>query len=115
MAGILEERGAREVLVVRNAVDLSEFSEEAGSCVPEDLSILPRPRVVYVGALNERFNTRWIIEAAARLERANFILIGLFTLVTILGTLAFFVWLASVQINKQYQTYGILFEDVSAI
>ncbi|WP_299879187.1 MlaD family protein [uncultured Sulfitobacter sp.] len=47
--------------------------------------------------------------------RANFILIGLFTLLSILGTLAFFVWLASVQINKQYQTYGILLEDVSGL
>ena len=47
--------------------------------------------------------------------RANFILIGVFTLLSILGTLAFFVWLASVQVTKQYQTYGILFEDVSGL
>jgi phospholipid/cholesterol/gamma-HCH transport system substrate-binding protein len=47
--------------------------------------------------------------------RANFILIGVFTLAAILGTLGFFVWLASVQVNKQYQTYGILFEDVSGL
>lgn len=47
--------------------------------------------------------------------RANFVLIGVFTLLSILGTLAFFVWLASVQINKQYETYGILFEDVSGL
>ncbi|KIN62695.1 Mce related protein [Sulfitobacter noctilucicola] len=47
--------------------------------------------------------------------RANYILIGVFALLSILGTLAFFIWLASVQINKQYQTYGILFEDVSGL
>jgi len=47
--------------------------------------------------------------------RANYILIGAFTLLSILGTLAFFIWLASVQINKQYQKYGILFEDVSGL
>jgi phospholipid/cholesterol/gamma-HCH transport system substrate-binding protein len=47
--------------------------------------------------------------------RANYILIGIFTLLSILGTLAFFVWLASVQINKQYQTYGILFDNVSGL
>ncbi|SFS55114.1 phospholipid/cholesterol/gamma-HCH transport system substrate-binding protein [Sulfitobacter marinus] len=47
--------------------------------------------------------------------RANYILIGIFTLLSILGTLAFFIWLASVQINKQYQTYGILFENVSGL
>lgn len=47
--------------------------------------------------------------------RANYILIGVFTLLAILGTLGFFIWLASVQVNKQYQTYGILFEDVSGL
>jgi phospholipid/cholesterol/gamma-HCH transport system substrate-binding protein len=47
--------------------------------------------------------------------RANYILIGAFTLLSILGTLAFFIWLASVQVNKQYQNYGILFEDVSGL
>lgn len=47
--------------------------------------------------------------------RANFILIGLFTLLAILGTLGFFIWLARVQIDQQYATYGILFEDVSGL
>lgn len=47
--------------------------------------------------------------------RANFILIGAFTLFAILGTLGFFVWLASVQIDRQYTTYGVLFEDVSGL
>ena len=47
--------------------------------------------------------------------RANYILIGVFTLAAIFGMLAFFIWLASVQVNKQYQTYGILFEDVSGL
>lgn len=47
--------------------------------------------------------------------RANYILIGVFTLLAILGTLGFFIWLASVQVNKQYQNYGILFDDVSGL
>ena len=47
--------------------------------------------------------------------RANYILIGVFTLLAILGTLGFFIWLASVQIDRQYTTYGILFEDVSGL
>lgn len=47
--------------------------------------------------------------------RANYILIGVFTLAAILGTLGFFVWLASVQVNKQYQSYSVLFEDVSGL
>ena len=47
--------------------------------------------------------------------RANFILIGAFTLAAILGTLGFFIWLASVQVDRQYVTYGILFDDVSGL
>lgn len=47
--------------------------------------------------------------------RANFILIGAFTLAAILGTLGFFIWLASVQVDRQYTTYGILFDDVSGL
>ncbi|WP_299359819.1 MlaD family protein [uncultured Paracoccus sp.] len=47
--------------------------------------------------------------------RANFILIGLFTLLGILGMLGFFIWLANVQLERQYRLYGILFEDVSGL
>lgn len=47
--------------------------------------------------------------------RANFILIGVFTLLAIVGALGFFIWLASVQIDRQYATYGILFDDVSGL
>lgn len=47
--------------------------------------------------------------------RANYILIGAFTLLTILGTLGFFIWLANVQLDRQYTTYGILFDDVSGL
>ncbi|WP_322889528.1 MULTISPECIES: MlaD family protein [unclassified Yoonia] len=47
--------------------------------------------------------------------RANFVLIGAFTLAAILGTLGFFIWLASVQLDRQYATYGILFDDVTGL
>lgn len=47
--------------------------------------------------------------------RAHFIIIGLFTILGILGGLGFFIWLASVQIDRQYTQYGILFEDVTGL
>lgn len=47
--------------------------------------------------------------------RANFIMIGAFTLAAILGTLGFFIWLASVQLDRQYATYGVLFDDVTGL
>ena len=47
--------------------------------------------------------------------RANFIIIGLFTLLGILGGLGFFLWLSSVQIDRQYAQYGVLFDNVSGL
>ncbi|MDO5756811.1 MAG: MlaD family protein [Rhodobacterales bacterium] len=47
--------------------------------------------------------------------RANYILIGAFTLLGIFGSLAFAVWLSSVQLDRQYAQYGILFDDVSGL
>lgn len=47
--------------------------------------------------------------------RAHFIVIGLFTILGILGGLGFIVWLASVQIDRQYTRYGVLFENVSGL
>ncbi len=47
--------------------------------------------------------------------RANFVLIGTFTLLAILAGLGFFVWLAKVQINKTYTDYDILFDQVSGL
>ena len=47
--------------------------------------------------------------------RANYILIGAFTLLGILGSLGFAVWLSNVQLDRQYAYYAILFDDVSGL
>jgi len=47
--------------------------------------------------------------------RAHFIIIGLFTVLGIFGGLGFFLWLASVQIDRQYAQYGVLFDNVSGL
>ena len=47
--------------------------------------------------------------------RASFILVGLFTIAGILGGFAFFLWLASVQIDRQYAQYGVVFDNVSGL
>lgn len=47
--------------------------------------------------------------------RANFVLIGAFTIAGILGVLGFFVWLAKFQVDRQYDYYAILFSDVSGL
>lgn len=47
--------------------------------------------------------------------RANYLLIGAFTLLSMLGALGLFLWLAKVEIDRQYAYYDILFEDVSGL
>jgi len=47
--------------------------------------------------------------------RANYVLIGACALAGILLGLAFFVWLAKVQIDRQYAYYDVLFDNVSGL
>lgn len=47
--------------------------------------------------------------------RANYVLIGAFTLLGILGALGFFVWLANRQIDREFADYNILFDNVSGL
>ena len=43
--------------------------------------------------------------------KANYLLIGVFTLASIFGAFALFVWLAKVNIDQQYAYFDVLFED----
>lgn len=47
--------------------------------------------------------------------RANYILIGAFTLAGILGAFGFFLWLAKFEISRQYAYYEVLFDNVSGL
>ncbi len=47
--------------------------------------------------------------------RANYVLIGLFTLIGILLGLGFIVWLAKWQSDRQYAYYDVLFDNVSGL
>lgn len=47
--------------------------------------------------------------------RANYVLIGAAALMAILLGLGFFVWLAKLQVDRQYAYYDILFDDVSGL
>jgi len=47
--------------------------------------------------------------------RANYVLIGAFTLAAIIGALGFFLWLAKVEVDRQYAYYDILFDSVSGL
>ncbi len=47
--------------------------------------------------------------------RANYVLIGVFTLVGIVAGLALVLWLAKVDVDRQYAYYDVLFDDVSGL
>jgi phospholipid/cholesterol/gamma-HCH transport system substrate-binding protein len=47
--------------------------------------------------------------------RANYVLIGVFTLAAILGGLGFLIWLAKLQVNRQYDYYDVIFDNVSGL
>ncbi|MFI2767218.1 MlaD family protein [Ruegeria faecimaris] len=47
--------------------------------------------------------------------RANYILIGAFTLAGILGAFGFFLWLAKFEVSRQYAYYNVLFDNVSGL
>lgn len=47
--------------------------------------------------------------------RANYVLIGAFTLLGIFGAFAFVLWLAKLDVDRQYAYYNVLFDDVSGL
>lgn len=47
--------------------------------------------------------------------RARYVLIGLFTLLSVAATLGFLLWLAKVQLDRTYAEYDILFESVEGL
>lgn len=47
--------------------------------------------------------------------RARFILVGVFTLLTLVAALGFILWLAKVQIDRTYAQYDIVFDTVAGL
>ena len=47
--------------------------------------------------------------------KANYVLIGLFTLAGLFGALGLLLWFAKVEVDRQYSYFDILFEDVSGL
>ena len=47
--------------------------------------------------------------------KANYLLIGVFTLATIIGAFGLLLWLTKIQIDRQYAYYDILFPDVAGL
>lgn len=75
-AGVRERLAERfdNVVWLPNGVDFEHFSQTRPE--PGDLARLPRPRVLYVGALEYWFDEARVAEAARALPDASFVVIG---------------------------------------
>jgi phospholipid/cholesterol/gamma-HCH transport system substrate-binding protein len=47
--------------------------------------------------------------------KANYVLIGAFTIAGIIGSLGLLLWLAKVEVDRQYAYYDVLFDSVSGL
>lgn len=69
-------RGIRDdMMVIPNGVDLEHFSQPISS-EPELLQWIPRPRVVYAGAVSWWFDFELLCQVASRLPNLNFMIVG---------------------------------------
>jgi glycosyltransferase involved in cell wall biosynthesis len=69
------ELGARRVLYLPNACDPAPF-EASAAPEPSDLSGTPRPRALYVGALDHWFDAGLVAQVARLLPAWSFVLLG---------------------------------------
>lgn len=63
------------ITLVENGVDYDHFAAP-GAAIPAEMAALPRPRIVYAGAVNEKLDLSLLQALAARFPHFSFILIG---------------------------------------
>lgn len=77
---LLEENRAyaRDIVLLPNAVDFERFAQarDPATRVPEDIAAIPRPRIGYVGSLNEKVDIDMLAAMAARRPDWSIVLIG---------------------------------------
>jgi glycosyltransferase involved in cell wall biosynthesis len=61
-------------LLLENGVDVAHFA--AAGSEPRDLASIPRPRAIYVGAVDARFDADLLHDVAAKIPALNFVVIG---------------------------------------
>ena len=66
--------GARKAVLLPNGIDLGRFP--GASSAPAELDPLPRPRIVYVGAIESWFDWPTVVESARALPQASFPVVG---------------------------------------
>lgn len=72
----LEQTGRMPVRTLPNAADTTTFREAANHPPPADLEVVPRPRITYIGSINNKVDLGLIAELARRRPDWHFLLIG---------------------------------------
>ncbi|MFP4580324.1 MAG: glycosyltransferase [Candidatus Sumerlaeia bacterium] len=76
MAEIVMDRGAKEAEVISLGVDAEHFNPRRARPEPEKLRDIPRPRLLFVGTLNERIDMDWIETLARERPDYHLVLVG---------------------------------------
>ena len=67
--------GARKAVFVPNGVEFARFAGPPPA-VPEEYAEIPRPRAVYVGAVEHWFDDRLLAKVASLMPQVSFVIIG---------------------------------------
>ena len=68
--------GAKEIYYLPNGVEFSHFNSAVNSINPEEMRLIPTPRIVYIGAIEDWLDIDLIGYCAQKLPDYSFILIG---------------------------------------
>ena len=71
-----EKFGAKNISYVPNGVDYSHFSTDSTATEPDDLKTIPKPRVIYVGAIDKWFDSKLVREVSEKMPQVSFVIIG---------------------------------------
>lgn len=70
----IRKLGPKRMVYLPNGVDFNRFQNECPA--PPEYATLPRPRIIYVGAMEAWFDYRLLAYAASQLSEASFVMIG---------------------------------------
>lgn len=76
IAARLRELGRADVRIVENGADYDAFAAADGDAVPEDMAVIPTPRIGYTGALNRKVDFPLLLTLAQREPDWHFVFIG---------------------------------------
>jgi len=65
-----------KMFYIPNGVNFEHFYPSDNRIIPEDLKKIPRPRAIYVGAIEEWFGVSFLMDVAKRCKGISFVMIG---------------------------------------